>query len=112
MCLWVGLLDPKSPVTLVGGICAIALFMDAANGAAYSLLPHVNPSMNGVMSGLVGASGNFGGVIFSVIFRFTGPGYHRGVWIIGVFSCVIGALICLIKPIPRRQREAGGYMSQ
>ncbi|KAM0788184.1 hypothetical protein ACM66B_001343 [Microbotryomycetes sp. NB124-2] len=111
MALWVGLLDPTSPVTLVGGICAIALFMDAANGAAYSLLPHVNPQMNGVMSGTVGATGNFGGIIFSVIFRFTGPGYAKGIWIIGVFSCAIGMLICLIKPIPRHQRQAGGYMA-
>lgn len=42
-CLWIGILDPRSAVTLVGGIAGMAIFMDAANGAAYALVPHVNP---------------------------------------------------------------------
>lgn len=41
--------------------------MDAANGAAYALLPHVNPHVNGLQSGSVGAAGNFGGIIFSCV---------------------------------------------
>ncbi|ORY72909.1 major facilitator superfamily domain-containing protein [Leucosporidium creatinivorum] len=85
MALWVGLVDSPNAAVMVFGIAAIALFMDAANGAAYSLLPHVNPQINGVLSGLVGASGNLGGLLFSVGFRFTGS-YARGIWIIGVCS--------------------------
>jgi hypothetical protein len=34
MLLWTGLLNPRNPVVLVGGVMASALFMDAANGAA------------------------------------------------------------------------------
>jgi hypothetical protein len=36
MLIWTGLLDPRKPVVLVGGVMATALFMDAANGAAVS----------------------------------------------------------------------------
>jgi NNP family nitrate/nitrite transporter-like MFS transporter len=39
-------------------------------GANFALVPHVHPHANGIVSGLVGASGNFGGVIFAIIFRF------------------------------------------
>lgn len=86
MALLFGLLDSTSATVMVLGICLIAIPMDAANGAAYSLLPHVNPQINGVLSGIVGASGNLGGIFFSVAFRYTGPGYAKGIWIIGVCS--------------------------
>jgi hypothetical protein len=51
MLTWIGLVNPSNPVALVAGIQAMAMFMDAANGAAYSLVPHVNPQYNGIMSG-------------------------------------------------------------
>jgi NNP family nitrate/nitrite transporter-like MFS transporter len=53
MLTWIGLVNPTNAVALVGGIQAMAIFMDAANGAAYSLVPHVNPQYNGIMSGYV-----------------------------------------------------------
>ncbi|GHJ86524.1 hypothetical protein NliqN6_2926 [Naganishia liquefaciens] len=110
MLIWTGALNPHSPAVLVGGVMASALFMDAANGAAYSLVPHVNPQYNGIMSGLVGATGNMGGVLFSVGYRFTN--YHKGTWILGVVAVAIGVLMTIVKPIPKKQLLAGGYMSQ
>ncbi|KAI5452803.1 hypothetical protein NCC49_000548 [Naganishia albida] len=110
MLIWTGLLNPMSPTVLVGGVMASALFMDAANGAAYSLVPHVNPQYNGIMSGLVGATGNMGGVLFSVGYRFTN--YHKGTWILGVVAVAIGVGMTVVRPIPRKQLLAGGYMSQ
>lgn len=109
-CLTVGLVDPTSLAGLVGGVAAIAIPMDAANGAAYALVPHVNPMFNGVMSGTVGATGNLGGVIFSVIFRFVHP-YARSIAVIGGISMGIGALMTLVHPIPKSQRGSKGYMS-
>lgn len=60
MALWVGLVNPTNAAVMILGIMLIAVPNNAANGAAYSLLPHVNPQINGVLSGIVGASGNFG----------------------------------------------------
>ncbi|SCV73119.1 BQ2448_7044 [Microbotryum intermedium] len=110
-CLWLGVLNSTNIVTVIAGIAGMAVFMDAANGAAYGLVPHVNPHVNGLMSGVVGSTGNFGGVIFSIAFRFTGPGYAKGIEIIGIVSMIVGVLITLIPPIPKAQRMAGGYMA-
>lgn len=45
--------------------------MDAGNGANFGLVPHVHPYANGIVSGLVGATGNFGGIIGAIIFRYS-----------------------------------------
>jgi len=58
----------------------------------------------------VGSTGNFGGVMFSVAYRFTN--YHKGTWIMGVCSMAIGILMTLIPPIPKSQIKAAGYMSR
>ena len=57
-CLWIGLIDPTSPVTLLVGIAALAVFMEAGNGACYAIVPFVKPEINGLMGGSVGAAGN------------------------------------------------------
>ncbi|KAH6845359.1 major facilitator superfamily domain-containing protein [Chaetomium sp. MPI-CAGE-AT-0009] len=77
----------------------------AGNGANFSLLPHVHPQANGVVSGLTGAAGNLGGVVFSVVFRFMdgGTGYAKGFWVIGVVHLVVYAAVCWIPPVPRGQ---------
>ena len=43
---------------------------------------------NGVMSGLVGAMGNAGGVIFAVIFRLHPAPFGKAFWISGVVVMV------------------------
>lgn len=40
------------------------------------------------------------------------PSYHKGTWIIGVVAVAIGVLMTVVKPIPKKQLLAGGYMSQ
>ncbi|KFY28810.1 hypothetical protein V493_02751 [Pseudogymnoascus sp. VKM F-4281 (FW-2241)] len=68
--LAIGLSNPKSEATMFGLFAGMALFTQAANGASFSLVPHVYPTANGIVSGTVGAAGNFGGIIFSIIFRY------------------------------------------
>jgi NNP family nitrate/nitrite transporter-like MFS transporter len=81
--------------------------MDAGNGAVYSLVPHVHPYANGVVSGFVGSVGNFGGVIGAIIFRynFTGTNVHYGksVWILGVITIVMHLMVICIPPVPKNQ---------
>ena len=60
-CLWIGLLDPTSTVTLLVGIAFLAVFMEAGNGACYAIVPFVKPEINGLMGGSVGAAGNLVG---------------------------------------------------
>ncbi|CRK20899.1 hypothetical protein BN1708_017833, partial [Verticillium longisporum] len=60
-------------------------FHEAGNGANFALVPHVHPHANGIVSGLTGAGGNLGGIIFAIIFRFmdNGTNYAKGFWVIG-----------------------------
>lgn len=60
----IGVLDSKSHSTMFGLVAGMAFFLEAGNGANFSLVPHVHPFANGIISGVTGATGNFGGIIF------------------------------------------------
>ncbi|QIX02372.1 hypothetical protein AMS68_007889 [Peltaster fructicola] len=102
-CLALGLLDPHNLATMIGLVLGLAFFIAAGNGANFALVPHVHPHANGVLSGFVGSTGNFGGIIFSIIFRYTGNNYHQGIWIIGIFYIAMNLAVCWIRPIPKAQ---------
>ena len=69
----IGVLDSHTKSTMMGLVAGMALFLEAGNGANFSLVPHVHPHANGIVSGCTGATGNFGGIIFAIIFRFVPP---------------------------------------
>jgi NNP family nitrate/nitrite transporter-like MFS transporter len=101
----IGLLDPHHLGTMVGLVVLMAVFHEAGNGANFALVPHVYPYANGVLSGLTGAGGNLGGVVFAIIFRFmdNGTNYAKGFWVIGVIHIVLNLAVCWIPPIPKGQ---------
>ncbi|PBP15669.1 putative Nitrate transporter, partial [Diplocarpon rosae] len=75
--LAIGLVNPRAEATMFGLVAGLAVFMDAANGANFAVVPHVHPFANGVLSGVIGAAGNLGGIIFAVIFRYHGKHYEN-----------------------------------
>ncbi|KAG7289947.1 hypothetical protein NEMBOFW57_006324 [Staphylotrichum longicolle] len=101
----IGLLDPHNLGTMVGLVVLMAVFHEAGNGANFALVPHVYPYANGVLSGLTGAGGNLGGVVFAIIFRFmdNGTNYAKGFWVIGIIHIVLNLAVCWIPPIPKGQ---------
>lgn len=101
----IGILDPHHLPTMVGLIIVMAVFHEAGNGANFALVPHVYPYANGILSGLTGAGGNLGGVVFAIIFRFMdgGSNYAKAFWIIGVCHIVLNLAVCWIPPIPKGQ---------
>lgn len=100
----IGVTDSHHLYTLVLliGIGA-AFFLEGANGLNYSLVPHVHPYANGVVSGFTGACGNLGGIIFAIIFRYNGKDYAKSIWIIGTICIAINIAVCWIRPIPKGQ---------
>lgn len=84
-----------------GLIAGLAFFLEGANGLNFALVPHVHPFANGVVSGITGASGNLGGILWSVIFRF--ESVTKSFWIIGILSIGINAVVSIIPPIPKGQ---------
>ena len=83
--------------SLIGMMCVLAFFSQAASGANFSLVPHINPTNNGLMSGITGAAGNLGGLVFSLILRFKGSNYHEAFLIMGVISLSLNASAAWIK---------------
>lgn len=58
--------------TLVGAIFALmifSLFVQGAEGSTFGIVPYLNPSVTGTVAGVVGAGGNMGAVLLSVLFR-------------------------------------------
>lgn len=99
----IGVLNSKDQSTMFGLVAGMAIFLEGGNGLNFGLVPHVHPYANGVVSGFTGGMGNFGGIIFSVIFRFAGP-YGKGIWIIGVMTIALNLAVSWIKPVPKVSR--------
>ncbi|KAF2155214.1 nitrate transporter [Myriangium duriaei CBS 260.36] len=103
-CIIIGVTDSKSKSTLIGLVSGgLAFFMEGANGLNYSLVPHVHSYANGIVSGVTGASGNLGGIVFAIIFRYNGTNYARALWIIGIITIAVQVCVCWIRPVPKSQ---------
>lgn len=86
-------------------VCLImfSLGVQAAEGTSYGIVPYICPDATGAVSGIVGAGGNFGAVMWGLIFRF-GPDSQKQVF--RIISGLILGLSCLSPVIKIR-----GYAS-
>jgi len=94
--------ETVTSLTLLIGI-GLSFFLEGANGLNFSLVPHIHPYANGVVSGVTGASGNLGGIIFAIVFRYNTGHTGRAMWIIGTIIMAINVAVCWIRPIPKGQ---------
>jgi MFS transporter, NNP family, nitrate/nitrite transporter len=101
--LAIGLSNSHHEKVMFGLVAGLAVFMDASNGASFAVVPHVHPFANGILSGIVGASGNLGGIIFAIIFRYNGVYYNKAIWIIGAISIGVNVACSWIRPVPKGQ---------
>ena len=99
----IGLTNPKEHSKMFGLIAGMAFFLEAGNGANFSLVPHVHPYANGIVSGCTGGIGNLGGIIFAIIFRYNYTDYAKVFWIIGIITIAINLSLSWIRPIPKGQ---------
>lgn len=99
----IGVTNSHKEATMFGLVAGMAFFLEASNGANFSLVPHVWPANNGVISGIVGASGNLGGIVFAIIFRFTPGEYGKVFYIIGAIMMGVNLCLCWIPPINKKQ---------
>lgn len=71
------------------------------------LSPMLTRIFAGIISGVTGAAGNLGGIIFAIIFRYNGKNYGKVFWIIGTVTIAINLFVSWIRPIPKGQ--IGGH---
>ena len=79
--------------TLGGAITALmtfSLFVQGAEGSTFGIVPYLNPNITGIVTGMVGAGGNAGAVIFSIFFRQMD--YHDAFMLMGATTSAIPQL--------------------
>ncbi len=64
---------------------------------------HTDEAVLGIVSGCTGATGNLGGIVFAIIFRYNHKDYAQVFWIIGVMTIAINLSLCWIRPVPKGQ---------
>jgi NNP family nitrate/nitrite transporter-like MFS transporter len=72
-----------------------ALFLKMSNGATYGIVPFINEKNVGMVSGIVGAGGNLGGMMFGFLFKSSAITYVQAFTYIG-YTIIVVAVIVLI----------------
>ncbi|MFD2932336.1 NarK family nitrate/nitrite MFS transporter [Spirosoma flavum] len=74
-----------------------ALFLKMSNGSTYAIVPFVNPKAVGVISGVVGAGGNLGGMLMAFLFKSPSISYGQAFLYIGCIVIAAGLLLFLVN---------------
>ena len=81
-----------------------ALFLKMANGATYAITPFVNEKNVGLVSGVVGAGGNVGGMLFGFLFKSKSITYLEAFSYIGVIAVAV-SLVVLVTRFAKEKEE-------
>lgn len=84
------------PMAIVS-MLTFAMFLKMANGSTYAIVPFVNPRAVGVISGVVGAGGNIGGMLMGFLFKSQSITYAQAFLYIGCVVAVVGLLLFLVN---------------
>jgi len=82
---------------------SFALFLKMANGATFGIVPFINEKNAGMVSGIVGAGGNLGGMMFGFLFKSESITYIQAFQYLGVIVIIVSVIIMVtrfVKPAP------------
>lgn len=74
-----------------------ALFLKMANGTTYAITPFVNEKNVGLVSGIVGAGGNVGGMLFGFLFKSNSITYLEAFSYIGMIAVAVSVIVSLTR---------------
>jgi NNP family nitrate/nitrite transporter-like MFS transporter len=94
-------------VFAIVSMLSFALFLKMANGATYGIVPFVNEKNVGLISGIVGAGGNFGGMLFGFLFKSENITYAEAFTYIGYIVIAVAAIMFITRfnKVPVRAEE-------
>jgi MFS transporter, NNP family, nitrate/nitrite transporter len=84
---------------------SFALFLKMANGATYAITPFVNEKNVGLVSGIVGAGGNVGGMLFGFLFKSKSITYVDAFGYIGMIVMGVSLLV-LVTRFTKKEKVA------
>ena len=76
---------------------SFALFLKMANGATYAITPFVNEKNIGMVSGIVGAGGNVGGMCFGFLFKSATISYIQAFEYIGYVVIGVSLIVSVTR---------------
>lgn len=76
---------------------SFALFLKMANGATFGIVPFVNEKNVGLISGIVGAGGNVGGMLFGFLFKAKNISYAQAFTYIGFIVIGVGVIVLITR---------------
>ncbi len=82
-----------------------ALFLKMANGTTYAITPFVNEKNVGMVSGIVGAGGNIGGMLFGFLFKSTTITYVQAFSYIGILVVAVSVIVLITRFEKREKAE-------
>ncbi len=104
-------------VAAIVSMLSFALFLKMANGAVYGIVPFINDNNVGLVSGVVGAGGNLGGMLFGFLFKSDTITYAQAFTYIGGAVVVVAFIVSLtrwkarISGVPAKTAETPGRSS-
>jgi NNP family nitrate/nitrite transporter-like MFS transporter len=90
-----------SLVLAIVSMLSFALFLKMANGATYGIVPFVNEKNVGLVSGIVGAGGNLGGMLFGFLFKSESITYVEAFTYIGWIVIAVSVIVMITKFIKK-----------
>lgn len=84
-------------VLAIVSMLSFALFLKMANGATYAIVPFVNEKNVGLISGIVGAGGNLGGMLFGFLFKSSSISYGDAFTYIGISVMAVSAIVFVTR---------------
>jgi len=93
------LLFAQSGTLLVAivSMLSFALFLKMSNGATYGIVPFVNEKNVGLVSGIVGAGGNLGGMLFGFLFKSSAITYVQAFTYIGYAVITVAVIVFVTR---------------
>lgn len=84
------------PLAMVS-MLSFALFLKMANGATYGIVPFLNEKNVGLVSGIVGAGGNLGGMMFGFLFKSKTLTYADAFTYIGFAVMLVSGVVLITR---------------
>lgn len=85
----------NSLVLAIVAMLGFALFLKMANGATYGIVPFINEKNVGLVSGIVGAGGNLGGMLFGFLFKSEHITYVQAFTYIGYIVIAVSVIVMI-----------------
>ncbi|VAX35240.1 Nitrate/nitrite transporter [hydrothermal vent metagenome] len=89
----------------IGSMIVFSLFVQMAEGATFSIVPFINKKALGAVSGIVGAGGNAGAVLFGFLIRAENLSYSSALFILGIVVTASAPLVFAIRFSTETEKE-------